>query len=61
MSDVRPHDPRFSAREYGDDAGEECPPTEPDPGGPSSSMPARGVALSVLWWLDDENVVLAQR
>ncbi|MBS2011826.1 MAG: hypothetical protein JST00_02835 [Deltaproteobacteria bacterium] len=61
MSDVRPHDTRFSAREYGDDAGDECPPTEPDPSTGPSSMPPRGVALSVLWWLDDERVILARR
>jgi hypothetical protein len=50
MSDERRAEPQFADP---DDAGA---PTERDPRvhGPSSGMPARGVALSVLWWLEGD-------
>ena len=44
MSDENLIPPAFS-----DEACDECAPTERDP-----SRPARGVALSVLWWLEKD-------
>jgi hypothetical protein len=50
MSDASLIPPGFS-----DDACDEAAPTERDPGRPSAtSLPPRGVALSVLWWLEGE-------
>ena len=45
MSDEALVQPAFS-----DEACDECAPTERDP-----SRPARGVALSVLWWLERDD------
>ena len=36
------------------DAVDECAPTERDPSRLSVATPSRGVALSVLWWLEGE-------
>jgi hypothetical protein len=50
MSDASLIPPGFS-----DDACDEGAPTERDPGRASApSLPPRGVALSVLWWLEGE-------
>ena len=39
--------------EFSDDACEECAPTERDPS-TTHATPPRGVALSVLWWLETD-------
>jgi hypothetical protein len=50
MSDASLIPPGFS-----DDACDEGAPTERDPGrATATSPPPRGVALSVLWWLEGE-------
>jgi hypothetical protein len=51
MSDASLIPPGFS-----DEACDEGAPTERDPGrvGAATSVPPRGVALSVLWWLEGE-------
>lgn len=38
------------------DAVDECAPTERDPSHLAVATPSRGVALSVLWWLDGLDV-----
>lgn len=35
--------------------GDECAPTQREPGRATPDLPARGVALSVLWWLETED------
>ncbi len=52
-----PEDARFPRSSTVVGADEECPATEPDP----LRVPPRGVALSVLWWLDDGVVVIEDR
>jgi hypothetical protein len=37
------------------DAVDECAPTERDPSHLGVGTPSRGVALSVLWWLEGED------
>ena len=37
-----------------DDACDVCAPTERDPSRATLATPPRGVALSVLWWLETE-------
>ena len=41
-------------RALSNDALEECAPTERDPHRSTLELPARGVALSVLWWLESD-------
>ena len=47
-------DERLPPADSSDDACEECAPTERDPIALLPRLPARGVALSVLWWLEGD-------
>jgi hypothetical protein len=38
-----------------DDSCDACAPTERDPCRSSRTLPSRGVALSVLWWLEESD------
>ena len=49
MSDVSLSSPELSV-----DAVDECAPTERDPSLHAVGTPSRGVALSVLWWLEGD-------
>jgi hypothetical protein len=48
MSDEALIQPTFSD-------GDECATTQREPGGSTPGLPARGVALSVLWWLETDD------
>jgi hypothetical protein len=45
-------DERLPSPQSTDDAVDDSAPTERDPGPRRSMTPPRGVALSVLWWLE---------
>jgi hypothetical protein len=47
-------DERLLSPDPADDACDECAPTERDPAALLPRLPSRGVALSVLWWLEGE-------
>jgi hypothetical protein len=47
-------EPLFSS-EMSVDVVDECAPTERDPSLLAVATPSRGVALSVLWWLEGED------
>jgi hypothetical protein len=47
-------EPRFSSS-ISVDVVDECAPTEREPSLHSVATPSRGVALSVLWWLEGED------
>ena len=49
MSDENLHSPMNTV-----DSVDECAPTERDPSHLAVATPSRGVALSVLWWLEGE-------
>ena len=50
MSDALPFPSHISV-----DVVDECAPTERDPAPVGVGTPSRGVALSVLWWLEGED------
>jgi hypothetical protein len=47
-------DETLPPQDISDDASEECAPTERAPSRSKLHTPPRGVALSVLWWCEDE-------
>ncbi len=48
-------DESLSSPELSVDAVDECAPTERDPSLLAVGTPSRGIALSVLWWLEGED------
>ena len=47
-------DESLMAATFSDDSCDACAPTERDPGRANRPVPDRGVALSVLWWLESD-------
>jgi hypothetical protein len=48
-------DERLPSPQSTDDAVDDSAPTERDPRPRRSITPSRGIALSVLWWVESEN------
>jgi hypothetical protein len=50
-------DERLASPQSTDDAVDDSAPTERDPAARRRITPSRGVAMSVLWWLEAETAV----